>query len=160
MSGRFARDTGFGATVSGAATRFRLWAPAQQGPALVLDDSTAVPMHSQPDGWFGLETSVPAGARYRYRLDDGTLVPDPASRFQPEDVHGPSAVIDPRTYRWRHELWAGRPWHEAVIYEAHAGCLGGFNGVAAVLPRLARPGRHRRRVDADRRFPRPPQLGL
>jgi 1,4-alpha-glucan branching enzyme len=48
-------------------------------------------------------------------------VPDPASRYQPEDVHGPSVVIDPRAYSWRIERWQGRSWHEALIYELHVG---------------------------------------
>ena len=90
--------------------------------------------------WF--EATVPAGVgtRYRFRLDDGTLVPDPASRFQPEDVHGPSELVDPSGYEWRHSDWRGRPWREAVIYELHAGCCGGFAGIARELPRLAQLG--------------------
>ena len=70
----------------------------------------------------------------------GPLVPDPASRFQPQDVHGPSEVIDPNAYRWQHPDWRGRPWNEAVLYELHAGCFGGFRGVAEALPRLQKLG--------------------
>ena len=59
-----------------------------------------------------------AGTRYRFRIrrldDEGLLVPDPASRFNPDDVHGESEVIDPRGLRWRDDAWRGRPWHEAV----------------------------------------------
>ena len=77
------------------------------------------------------------GARYRYRLADGLAVPDPASRAQGRDVHDPSLVVDPRAYRWRHPDWRGRKWPETVLYELHAGSLGGFAGVAARLPDLA-----------------------
>ena len=69
--------------------------------------------------------------RYRYRLADGMLVPDPASRAQADDVHGPSVVIDPRAYTWRNPHWRGRPWHETVLYEVHAGTCGGFAALRA-----------------------------
>ena len=48
-------------------------------------------------------------------------MPDPASRYQPEDVHGPSEVVDPRAYTWADADWRGRPWHETVLYELHVG---------------------------------------
>jgi malto-oligosyltrehalose trehalohydrolase len=121
-------------------TRFRLWAPAQKKPLLAIEGAAPLPLEAERDGWFSLETRAPAGTRYRYQLDDGTQVPDPASRFQPDDVHGPSMVVDPGAYAWKHKTWRGRPWHEAVIYEAHAGCLGGFRGIAKELPRLAKLG--------------------
>ena len=68
------------------------------------------------------------------------LVPDPASRAQADDVHDPSVVVDPRRYAWRNTAWRGRPWRETVLYELHAGILGGFRGVARELPRLAALG--------------------
>ena len=80
--------------------------------------------------------------------------------LQADDVHGPSLVVDPRAYRWRHPDWRGRPWHETVLYELHAGSLGGFAGVQATLPRPGRARHHRRRADAGQRFPRHAQLGL
>jgi malto-oligosyltrehalose trehalohydrolase len=67
-------------------------------------------------------------------------VPDPASRAQSNDVHDPSIVIDARAYRWRHPEWCGRPWHETVLYELHAGLLGGFAGVQAELSKLKQLG--------------------
>ncbi|HEY6430996.1 MAG TPA: malto-oligosyltrehalose trehalohydrolase [Acetobacteraceae bacterium] len=132
--------TEFGPETSGdGRTRFRLWAPAQRQVGLAIEGAAPVPMQRRGE-WF--EAVVPAGAgtRYRFRLDDGTLVPDPASRFQPEDLHGPSELVDPSGYRWDHGDWRGRPWREAVIYELHAGCCGGFAGIARELPRLAKLG--------------------
>ena len=117
-------------------------------------------MTRDAEGWFEAEAACGAGARYRYRLADGLAVPDPASRAQADDVHGPSLVVDPRAYRWRHPDWRGRPWHETVLYELHAGALGGFAGVQRELPRPGRARHHRRRADAGQRFPRPAQLGL
>ena len=69
-------------------------------------------------------------------------MPDPASRYQPDDAHGPSAVVDPGDYRWRHD-WDGRPWHGTVLYELHVGTFspeGTFAGVEARLDHLAALG--------------------
>jgi maltooligosyltrehalose trehalohydrolase len=71
-----------------------------------------------------------------FQLPDGTKVPDPASRYQPEDVHGPSEVIDPSAYPWTDGAWAGRPWHEAVVYELHAGAFTAAGNFAAAIERL------------------------
>jgi maltooligosyltrehalose trehalohydrolase len=138
----FARDLPFGATlVAPDRTRFRLWAPARQQVAVEIDAqgqvTMQVPMQRHADGWFEAEAGCGAGARYRYRLDDGLAVPDPAARAQASDVHDASVVVDPRAYRWHHPAWRGRRWQEAVLYELHAGALGGFAGVAAMLPALA-----------------------
>jgi maltooligosyltrehalose trehalohydrolase len=141
MSDRFAHELRFGATLlTDGRTRFRLWAPAQQSVSVVLEEGPVLPMAWSPDGWFEAVAPCSAGSRYRYRLTDGMLVPDPASRFQPDDVHGPSCVIDTGAYAWRNTGWPGRPWCETVLYELHVGTLGGFRGVAKELPRLAELG--------------------
>ncbi|MCZ7153736.1 malto-oligosyltrehalose trehalohydrolase, partial [Salmonella enterica] len=80
------------------------------------------------------------GARYWFRLGDGTIVPDPASRAQAGDVHGASVVVNPATYQWCHPYWQGRPWHEAIVYEMHVGLCGGYAGAMRELPRLAALG--------------------
>lgn len=120
--------------------RFRIWAPAQAQLYLELDGHEAQAMRRQPDGCFELETECRAGERYRYRLGDGSAVPDPASRAQAEDVHGYSLVVDPRAYAWQHPQWRGRPWTETVLYELHVGACGGFRGVTERLPALAALG--------------------
>jgi 1,4-alpha-glucan branching enzyme len=79
---------------SDGAVRFRLWAPTQARVSLVLEgqDST-LPMTRLEDGWHEVVTNqATSGTRYRFELEDGSRVPDPASRHQPEDVHGPSEV--------------------------------------------------------------------
>jgi malto-oligosyltrehalose trehalohydrolase len=70
-------------------------------------------------------------------------VPDPASRFNPEDVHGPGEVIDPEAFRWEDAGWRGRPWVDAVIYELHVGTFspeGTFAGVESRLDYLSELG--------------------
>ncbi|HEX6111020.1 MAG TPA: malto-oligosyltrehalose trehalohydrolase [Geminicoccaceae bacterium] len=125
--------------------RFQLWAPSQEAVALVLEDEQRVlPMDRLADGFFRLTTAAArAGSRYRYELQDGFRVPDPASRFQPDDVHGPSVVVDPRAYAWQHTAWRGRPWEEAVLYELHVGAFteeGTFDGLRRKLDYLANLG--------------------
>ncbi len=135
----------FGARFGSQHTRFRFWAPAQAQVALQIEGAAvARPMQRSDDGWHGLDCEpLVAGTRYRYRLADGTLVPDPASRFQPDDVHGPSELIDPCAYRWQDAHWRGRPWHEAVVYELHVGTFtpaGTFRAVIEGLEHLAALG--------------------
>jgi maltooligosyltrehalose trehalohydrolase len=139
MTDRFVHPLPFGATLDGDTTHFRLWAPSVAKVAVEIDgDSHA--MTPEADGWHSGSLAAPAGTRYRYRLPDGLLVPDPASRAQDRDVHDPSVVVDPASFAWQHGDWMGRPWHEAVIYELHPGAFGGFDGIRAQLPRLAELG--------------------
>jgi maltooligosyltrehalose trehalohydrolase len=118
-------------------TQFRLWAPAQQTVSVAVEGRPLQRMQRSNDGWFTDEVNCGAGSRYRYILQDGLAIPDPATRAQAEDVHGASVVVDPSSYRWRQANWRGRPWRETVIYELHVGTFGGFAGVARRLPRLA-----------------------
>jgi maltooligosyltrehalose trehalohydrolase len=141
MNKRFAYGLSAGANVlADGRTRFRLWAPGQETVSVALENGPILPMTRSPDGWFESSAQCDAGTQYRYRLADGTLVPDPASRAQADDVHGPSLVIDPRRYIWHNTNWSGRPWRETVLYELHAGLSGGFRGVMQKLPRLAALG--------------------
>jgi 1,4-alpha-glucan branching enzyme/maltooligosyltrehalose trehalohydrolase len=129
--------------------RFRLWAPSAADVDLCLqsleDDELAtehrLAMDPGDDGWFSLTTDeAEPGARYRFRIDGDLKVPDPASRFQPDDVHGTSEVIDPASYRWRDGDWKGRPWEEAIVYELHVGTFtpaGTFAGCLEKLDYLA-----------------------
>jgi maltooligosyltrehalose trehalohydrolase len=146
MAEHYAHGMPFGAEVlPGGRVRFRLWAPSQEAVALVLEDAQRVlPMVGLEDGFFELTTEAArVGSRYRYQLEDGSRVPDPVSRHQPEDVHGPSVVVDPRAYAWQHTAWRGRPWQEAVLYELHVGAFtkeGTFDGLRRKLDYLAELG--------------------
>jgi maltooligosyltrehalose trehalohydrolase len=96
------------------------------------------------DGWHELTSpTCKAGTLYRFVLEDGLAVPDPASRFQPADVHGPSEVIDPAGYAWGDDGWKGRPWEECVVYELHIGAFtqqGTFRSAIERLDYLAQLG--------------------
>ena len=120
-------------------TRFNLWAPALDTLTLELADTGDVAMGRDGDGWFSAEAACGPGARYRFRLPDGTIVPDPASRAQAGDVHGWSLVVDTAAFRGT-SGWRGRPWREAVVRECHVGTAGGYAAIARSLPDLTAIG--------------------
>jgi maltooligosyltrehalose trehalohydrolase len=127
--------------------RFRLWAPAARQVEISLEgskESRRIALERREHGWFELVTSeARPETRYRFRIDEEKEVPDPASRFQPRDVHGPSEVIDPTGFDWKDDAWRGRSWHEAVIYELHVGTFarpGTFSAVQKRLDYLAELG--------------------
>ena len=132
----------FGAEVGAdGCVRFRLFAPAAERVQVAVDGrEEPLPMQAQGDGWHELLTDAAGvGSRYRFVLPDGLRVADPASRFQPNDVHGPSEVIAPGSYLWNDRAWRGRPWTEAVIYELHIGTFspdGTFRGAIEKLDHL------------------------
>ena len=135
----------FGAELRLNGAHFRLWAPRASSVFLRVEEPLAqpIPMEHEPSGWFSTSTSVAGpGMRYRY-LVDGRTFPDPASRCQPEGVHGPSEVIDPRAYDWSDSDWRGRRWEEIVIYELHLGTFsraGGFAGAVEHLDHIVELG--------------------
>jgi maltooligosyltrehalose trehalohydrolase len=111
----------YGAEITPDGVRFALWAPTAGDVSLVLDD-VELPLSADKDGWYRVvSTDARPGSRYGYRIDGNLTVPDPASRFQPDDVHGLSLVVDPQSYEWSDTSWTGRPWEETVLYEVHVG---------------------------------------
>ena len=120
----------------------RLWAPGAEGVTFWLDGEDREPMEETGEGWFETRFAGSPGTRYGFRLPSGLFVPDPAARRQEGDVHGPSVLHDPDGYEWRHE-WAGRPWEETVLYEAHVGTFtaeGTFDAMRAKLDHLVELG--------------------
>jgi len=94
-------------------------------------------MNPNERGYFELMVSgVEPGARYRYVLDGQKERPDPASRFQPEGVHGSSEVIDPEAFQWTDDGWAGIPFHQLIIYELHVGTFTKEGTFQAIIPFL------------------------
>lgn len=137
-----------GACPDAGGVRFEVWAPARRQVQLLLHPGGPAarrrPLAADGDGTFtGAFDDVAAGDRYAYLLDGEGPFPDPASRLQPEGVHGPSAVVDPGDYAWSDQAWQGRPLRDAVIYELHVGTFtpaGTFAGVTERLPYLAELG--------------------
>jgi malto-oligosyltrehalose trehalohydrolase len=130
----------FGPLLSKEGVTFRLWAPAAKSVSLVLDDSTAM---SRQGDWFEAHVAgAGAGTRYRFNIDGELDIPDPASHFQPDDVHGPSEVID-HNFIWHWVDWKGLPWERAVFSEVHIGTFtaeGTFRAAIGKLDHLAETG--------------------
>lgn len=129
--------------VAADVVRFRVWATSQEQVFVRIHD-TDHEMTASGDGWFEVQIpGVRAGTPYQFVLGDGTAIPDPASRAQQQTVNGPSLVVDPDAYAWRHTDWQGCSWEEAVFYELHIGTFtpeGTFQAAMAKLPYLAELG--------------------
>ncbi len=124
---------------------FRVWAPTAEWVDVVIETSErTISLDRDDDGTFvGWSAEVGVGDRYRYRVDGEGPFPDPASRFQPEGVHGPSEVIDPTPFPWTDAAWPGPDRDDLVIYELHVGAFtpeGTFEAAAGRLDDLAALG--------------------
>jgi maltooligosyltrehalose trehalohydrolase len=132
----------FGVKLNADGATFRLWAPAAKRVSVLLDRPHV--LHRAEDGWFSADIAgVRAGTLYKFRIDDAVDIPDPASAFQPQDVSGPSEVIDHGNYRWRAGDWRGRPWQEAVVIETHVGTFtpdGTYRAMIDTLDHLVATG--------------------
>lgn len=122
---------------------WRLWAPRATTVDLVLYDAERAATASHPmsrgeDGLFIMERrGVSVGQRYAFSLDRGSPRPDPASRWQPDGVHRPSAVWNPDDFIWSDGDWRGVQLKDLVLYELHVGTFTGEGTFAAVIPRLS-----------------------
>ena len=123
----------FGPEIRDDGVTFRLWAPAAKTVDLLLDTTFTMEGH---EGWYRLFCpDVKPGAHYQFRIDGEIVIPDPGSRFQPQDVNGPSEVIEQR-YAWTTPDWKGRRWEETVIYELHVGAFTPEGTYRALIERL------------------------
>ena len=125
--------------------RFRLWAPSSAAVTLelTLPGADAPTRHAMRNlqGWHEIDVAEACdGASYRYVVETRErplAVPDPASRCNPQGVHGASMIVDPNTYAWQSPEWRGRSWPDAVLYELHIGTFTPEGTFAAARERLA-----------------------
>ncbi|HEV7293525.1 MAG TPA: malto-oligosyltrehalose trehalohydrolase [Devosia sp.] len=115
-------DTSWGAVLlPDNQVRFRIWGSLEKSIKLRIKGQD---LESTPDqeGWreWVLEGILP-GTSYSYVIDGELECPDPVARAQHGAVNGPSVVVDPAKYQWRHTDWQARPWEETVYYELHVG---------------------------------------
>jgi maltooligosyltrehalose trehalohydrolase len=132
----------FGPELTSDGVHFRLWTPAARSVDLLLNRPHR--MKSENNGWYSLFVAqAEVGTRYRFRVDGEHEVPDPASAFQPDDVTGPSEVVDHSAFSWRAKDWRGRPWEDAAILELHIGTFtpaGTFRAAIDKLDHVAQMG--------------------
>jgi maltooligosyltrehalose trehalohydrolase len=120
--------------------QFVVWAPKRNSVELALDSrKQVIPMERDSFGYFrAVVDGVEPGARYSYVLDRSDTRPDPASRFQPDGVHGASQVIDPGAFRWSDQAWKGVALRDTVVYELHVGTYTREGTFATLIPHLDR----------------------
>jgi maltooligosyltrehalose trehalohydrolase len=128
-------------------TAFLVWAPHAERVELLLGDGRELAMEPPDDtrhvgrGYFAAEVDdAPPGTRYRYRLhgageEEPLERPDPASRYQPDGVHGDSAVVD-HAFAWSEHAWHGLPLADLVVYELHIGTFTSEGTFAGAVDRL------------------------
>jgi maltooligosyltrehalose trehalohydrolase len=131
-----------GAMLQKDVATFTVWAPLQEHVMLILN-SQEITMKKDSGGYWSVsQISGRHGDRYLYKLDDGKIFPDPASRWQPEGVHQPSAIAE-TTFGWTDDDWHGLPLEQMIIYELHVGTfttMGTFEGVISRLDYLVELG--------------------
>lgn len=128
-----------GLSIRDKVAHLTVWAPdAKSVTCLLLEANSEIPLVPEDYGYWEMETELlQDGDRYRI-LIDGEDLPDPASRAQPEGVHGPSAAVD-LAYAWTDEQYIPPTQRELIIYELHVGTFSDshdFQGVIAHLPHL------------------------
>lgn len=135
-----------GPTLARDGVFFRVWAPraAQVAVRQVSDKGGTRELRPEEKGYFsGLVPGMKAGDLYTYLLDNSVERPDPASRCQPQGVHGPSQVPDPSSHKWRDSGWQGLDLADFIIYELHVGTFspaGTFAGIEQQLDYLCELG--------------------
>jgi len=128
-----------GASVRPGAVTFSVWAPRCRSLDLVIDGRPFRAMREEGEGVFTTAIeNLAVGARYQYRLDGERYRPDPASRWQPEGVHGPSVVVDPAGFQWTDDGFTGHTLADLVFYELHVGTFTAAGTFEAVIPHLDR----------------------
>ena len=114
-----------------------VWAPAAQTVDLYLPgQDRLVGMIPVPGGWWTAPFDLEPGTDYAFRVDGSPNRPDPRSALQPDGVHGPSRTVDPDTWRWTDQNWAGKDLRGSVIYELHVGTFTPEGTLDAAVSRL------------------------
>jgi maltooligosyltrehalose trehalohydrolase len=118
--------------------RFRVWAPYMDGVDVhILSPKNRLESLTRDRHGYheGIYDDVEPGVNYLFRLNSGQERPDPASRFQPQGVHGPSQVVDP-AFPWTDDHWRGIARHRTIIYELHVGTFTDSGTFDAAIDRL------------------------
>lgn len=121
------------------ACEFVVWAPLATTVDLeiVAPQHRTIPMNVQERGyWHTAIDGLSPDTQYRFLLNKEKSRPDPASRFQPEGVHGPSQVINHQSFQWEDESWKGMELPQMIMYEIHIGAFTPEGTFDAIIPRL------------------------
>ncbi len=138
------RFEGIGALPDSSGATFTVWAPEKHSVDVVFEDGRRESLQIDDGGIFHAHVDgISCGDRYRFSVDGSEPIPDPASRFQPDGVHGASEVIDLESFVWTDQEWRGKALDEMVIYEIHVGTFtpeGTYDALRSRLPYLRKLG--------------------
>ncbi|MGE5847911.1 MAG: alpha-amylase family glycosyl hydrolase, partial [Ignavibacteria bacterium] len=121
---------------------FIVWSPKAKNISLIIvhPEKKNIPMEKDECGYWKIRIEeLTPGAKYFYSINNESYRPDPASNYQPEDVHGPSQVIDHSAFNWKNKRWEGIPLNDYIIYELHTGTFtkeGTFKAITEKLDYL------------------------
>ena len=129
-----------GVSVKNQTCNFSVWAPLKKKVEVYLPATKAAHALTKNDfGYWSTEiANLPPDTTYFFVLDGDKKLPDPASRSQPEGVHGPSSVVE-TDYAWSDDNWRGLQLGDMIIYELHVGTFTtsrDFEGIISKLPYL------------------------
>ncbi len=117
--------------------RVPVWAPSARSVELHLPaDGQLVDMVPASGGWWTAPFDLEPGTDYAFRVDGSPDRPDPRSALQPHGVHGPSRTVDPASWQWTDQDWAGKELLGSVIYELHVGTFTPEGTLDAAISRL------------------------
>ena len=117
---------------------FLVWAPNSASVSIrICDTGELIPMQGGSSGYHHAVLELDPGTKYLYRLDAGREFPDPASRFQPDGVHGPSQLLDTRRFQWTDQPWRAHTLADSIFYELHVGTYTPEGTFDALIPYLS-----------------------
>src|SRR5258705_2535527 len=138
MGSSLDRMSALGASLLANGVTFRVWAPRCRSVDVVVDGRAIEALAPRDGGLFDVTLEgLAEGARYKYRLDAARYRPDPASRFQPEGIHGPSVVLDPSRFVWTDQEFGGHALGDLVLYAGPVGAFTPAGTLAAIVPHLS-----------------------
>lgn len=131
-------DYAFGPVILDHCVELRLWAPLTKDDLLITGETHPSAMERSADGWHRcFVAGARPGKRYKFALSNGSEVPDPATRHQPQDVNGSSEFMDLKSLGSTVDDWSVEPLEKSVIYELHIGSSTAQETLRAVIERLA-----------------------
>ncbi|HAV14544.1 MAG TPA: hypothetical protein DCX06_13795 [Opitutae bacterium] len=120
--------------------QFKLWAPEADEVVLRVydgDTSRDFPMLRDYAGKHSYRLPNSAREVHYHYLINGQALPDPASTYQPQGVHGPSMVVDFDQHDWVDDQnWHGIPQTDLIFYELHIGTFTACGTYLSAIERL------------------------
>ncbi|MBC7552375.1 MAG: malto-oligosyltrehalose trehalohydrolase [Taibaiella sp.] len=134
------QQRGLGVAVTAGRAQVNLWAPAARTAAIkLLPGNEVIALERGVRGYWTSHLQAAPGTQYWFVIDGTAELPDPASLYQPEGVHGPSAIFDTGAFQWTDKEWVNPSLEEYIFYELHTGTFseeGTFEGIEAKLDHL------------------------